>query len=37
MTLYDFNGLDFNNKMKTVNQYGKFLENTLTNNKADLH
>lgn len=34
MTLYDFNSLDFNNKMEAVNQHGKFLDNISTNNTS---
>jgi hypothetical protein len=32
MILYEFNMLDINNKMETVNQYATFLDNT---NKED--
>jgi hypothetical protein len=30
MTLYEFNGLDLNNQMETVNQHGIYLDNHIT-------
>jgi hypothetical protein len=30
MTLYEFNGLDINNQMETVNQRGIYLDNHIT-------
>jgi len=30
MTLYEFNVLDFNDRMQTVNQYGTLLDNYIT-------
>jgi hypothetical protein len=30
MTLYEFNGLDLNNQMETVNQRGIYLDNHIT-------
>ena len=30
MTLYEFNILDINDRMETVNQYGTFLDNYIT-------
>ena len=33
MTLYEFNGLDLNNQMETVNQQGVYLDNHITKNE----
>jgi hypothetical protein len=33
MTLYEFNGLDINNQMETVNQQGIYLDNHITKNE----
>ena len=33
MTLYEFNGLDLNNQMETVNQQGVYLNNHITKNE----
>ena len=33
MTLYEFNLLDINNQMETVNQQGVYLDNHLTKNE----
>lgn len=30
MTLYEFNVLDLNNRMEAVNQYGKYLDNHIS-------
>jgi hypothetical protein len=32
MTLYEFNVLDISNKMEVVNEYGKYLDNFITEN-----
>jgi hypothetical protein len=33
MKLYEFNGLDLNNQMETVNQQGVYLNNHITKNE----
>jgi len=33
MTLYEFNLLDINNQMETINQHGVYLDNHITKNE----